>query len=112
MVPSIDDVKEAVAKFKGGKAAGICNISIEMLKAKIKAMIRGLHAVLTAVWHSGTISLDWKKGLVIPIWKGERRPSGLQQLPWYITVQHTRQSACPFAAEVDHLLSSAETPET
>ena len=32
-------------------------------------MIRELHAVLTAVWHSGTIPPDWKKGLVIPIWK-------------------------------------------
>ena len=53
-------------------------------------MVRGLHAVWTAVWHSGiilpdwkkglivpavwhsgTIPLDWKKGLVIPIWKGK-----------------------------------------
>ena len=24
-------------------------------------MIRGLHAVLSAVWYSGTISFDWKK---------------------------------------------------
>ena len=31
--PSIGDVKEAVAKFIGGKAAGICNISAELLKA-------------------------------------------------------------------------------
>ena len=34
-------------------------------------MIRGLHAVLTAVWHSGTIPPDLKKGLVVPIWKGK-----------------------------------------
>ena len=34
-------------------------------------MIRGLHAVLTTVWHSGTIPPDWKKGLVVPIWKGK-----------------------------------------
>ena len=52
------------------KAAGICNISAELLKAGGEAMIRGLHAVLTAVWHSGTIPPDWKKGLVVPIWKG------------------------------------------
>ena len=55
-----------MAKLRGGKAAGICNISAELLKA----MIRGLHAVLTAVWHSGTIPPDWKKGLVVLIWKG------------------------------------------
>ena len=34
-------------------------------------MIRGLHAVLTAVWYSGNIPPDWKKGLVVPIWKGK-----------------------------------------
>ena len=50
--PSIDDVKEPVAKLRGGKAAGICNISAELLKAGGEAMIHGLHAVLTAVWHS------------------------------------------------------------
>ena len=56
--PSIDEVKEAVAKLRGGKAAGICNISAELLKARGKAMIRGLHAVLTAVWHLGTIPFE------------------------------------------------------
>ena len=55
--------------MRGGKAAGICNISAVLLKGGGEAMIRGLHAVLTAVWHSGTISPDWKKGLVISIWK-------------------------------------------
>ena len=34
-------------------------------------MIRGLHAVFTTVWHSGTIPPDWIKGLVVPIWKGK-----------------------------------------
>ena len=47
--PSIDDVKEAVAKLRCGKVAGVCNISVELLKAGGEAMTRGLHAVLTAV---------------------------------------------------------------
>ena len=46
------DFKEAVEKLRGGKAAGICNISAELLKAGGEIMIRGLHVVLTAVWHS------------------------------------------------------------
>ncbi|KAG0730184.1 LINE-1 retrotransposable element ORF2 protein [Chionoecetes opilio] len=69
--PSLDEVREAVAKLRGGKAAGVCNISAELLKAGGEAMIRGLHAVLTAVWQSGTIPPDWKRGLVVPIWKGK-----------------------------------------
>ena len=55
--PSIGNAKDAVAKLRGGKVADICNISAELLKAGGEAMIRGLHAVLTAVWHSGTIPL-------------------------------------------------------
>ncbi|KAG0730189.1 Transposon TX1 uncharacterized protein [Chionoecetes opilio] len=69
--PSLDEVREAVAKLKGGKAAGVCKISVELLKAGGEAMIRRLHAVLTAVWKSGTIPPDWKRGLVVPIWKGK-----------------------------------------
>merc|ERR1712035_27581 len=69
--PSLAEVREAVNKLKGRKAAGICNISAEMLKAGGEAMIHGLHAVLSAVWQSGTIPPDWKRGLVVPIWKGK-----------------------------------------
>ena len=69
--PSLDEVREAVARLRGGKAPGVCNISAELLKAGGEAMTRGLHAVLTAVWQSGTIPPDWKRGLVVPIWKGK-----------------------------------------
>ena len=69
--PSLTEVREAVSKLKCGKAAGVCNISGELLKAGGEAMIHGLHAVLVAVWQTGTIPSDWKKGLVVPIWKGK-----------------------------------------
>ncbi|MEL6802745.1 MAG: reverse transcriptase domain-containing protein, partial [Bacteroidota bacterium] len=69
--PSLDEVREAVARLRGGKAAGVCSISAELLKAGGEAVTRGLHAVLTAVWQSGTIPPDWKRGLVVPIWKGK-----------------------------------------
>ena len=69
--PSIDEVRRAVARLKGGKAAGVCGIAAELLKAGGEAMIHGLHAVLSAVWQTGTIPPDWKRGLVIPLWKGK-----------------------------------------
>ncbi|XP_037803932.1 uncharacterized protein LOC119598352 [Penaeus monodon] len=34
-------------------------------------MFCGLHAVLFAIWETGTIPPDWKRGLIIPIWKGQ-----------------------------------------
>lgn len=49
--PSINNVQEAVAKLSGGKAAVICNINAELLKARGGAIIRALHAVLTPACH-------------------------------------------------------------
>ena len=42
---SIHEVKEAVVKLRGGKAAGICNTSAELLRTEGEARIHGLHAV-------------------------------------------------------------------
>ena len=70
-VPSLAEVRAAVARLRGGGAPGVCNISAELLKGGGEAMIRGLHAVLSAVWHLGAIPPDWKRGLVVPIWKGK-----------------------------------------
>ena len=69
--PSLAEVREAVARLKSGKAPGVCGISAELLKGGGDAMIRGLHAVLTAVWQTGSVPPDWKRGLVVPIWKGK-----------------------------------------
>ena len=73
---------KAVAKLMGGKAAGICNISAELFKARGKVMIRGLHAVLSAVWHWGTIPLDWKRGLIVPIWKDKEGRQDCNNYRW------------------------------
>lgn len=31
----------------------------------------GLHLVLTAEWQSGNIPPDWRRGMVVPVWKGK-----------------------------------------
>ena len=46
-------------------------------------MIRGLHAALTAVWHSG-VGRPY-------LGNQEDKTSRLQQLPWNNAAQHTRQ---------------------
>ena len=48
---AIVNFKGAVTKLRDGKAAGICNISAELLQALGMAMIYVLHALLTAIWH-------------------------------------------------------------
>lgn len=64
--PSLDRVRDPVAKLRRGNAPGICIISPELLKAGGKAMVRGLHAVMIDVWQYGIILSDWKRGLIAP----------------------------------------------
>ena len=58
-------------QLKGGKAPGICGIHIELLKAGGNAVLMSLHAVLCSAWNTDIISTDWKRGLVVPLWKGK-----------------------------------------
>lgn len=60
--PPCLEVIEVVAKLKGGKAAGIYNISMELLKTGSETMARGLHAVLAAAWQSDTLPSELEKG--------------------------------------------------
>lgn len=36
-----------------------------------KVIIHGLPAMLSAVWHTGAVFLDWKRSPVVQIWKGK-----------------------------------------
>ena len=61
----------AVNRLKWGKAPGICGIHAELLKAGGNAALVSLHAVLCSVWNTGITPTDWKRGLVVPLWKGK-----------------------------------------
>lgn len=52
---TLHEVKEVVARLRGDKAAGICNISVEPLKVEGEAMICRLHVVFTFIWQPGTL---------------------------------------------------------
>ncbi|XP_069983535.1 uncharacterized protein [Penaeus vannamei] len=69
--PSLTEVRGAISKLKSGKAAGICGIPAEQLKAGGELMARGLHAVLAAIWQYSSVPLDLLRGVVIPLWKGK-----------------------------------------
>ncbi|XP_069992460.1 uncharacterized protein [Penaeus vannamei] len=56
--PTLTEVREKISKLKGGKAAGICDIPAELLKAGSEPMAQGLRAVLAAIRQSGSIHPD------------------------------------------------------
>ncbi|XP_069979404.1 uncharacterized protein [Penaeus vannamei] len=67
--PSLTEFRGAISKLKNGKAAGICGIPDKLLKAGGESMAWGLHAVLSAIWQSGTVPPLLLRDVVIPLWK-------------------------------------------
>ena len=56
------------------EAPAICGIHAELLKAGGNALLISLYAVLCSTWNTGIIPTDWKRGLVVPFWKGKGDP--------------------------------------
>ena len=69
--PSLVETQVAVKRLKWSKSPMICGIHVELLKAGGNAVLVSLHTVLCSAWNTGIITTDWKRGLVVPLWKGK-----------------------------------------
>ena len=69
--PSFVETQAVVNRFKWGKAPGLCGNNAELLKAGGDAALVLLHALLCSAWNIGIIPIDWKRDLVVPLWKRE-----------------------------------------
>ena len=65
----IEEVVEAIAKLKSGKAPGICGIDAEMLKAGGMVVAEWLHRVIKLAWTKGEVVKDWRKADIVPLHK-------------------------------------------
>ena len=69
--PTEDEVAQAIRRLKGGKAPGLCGITAEMIKASGRYGVQWLTKIIRAVWNSGEIPPDWRKGVILPFYKGK-----------------------------------------
>lgn len=69
---SLPELRNNVRWLKGGKDAGVCNISSKTLKQWCKVMIHRLYMVLFPMWQFRDIPPDWKRRLVVLVWKRKR----------------------------------------
>ena len=53
-----------------GCAAGICDISAELLKADGACVVSCL-TVIQQAWESGSAPDDWKRGIILPFYKNK-----------------------------------------
>ena len=57
------EIKNAIKDMKNGKAAGIDNITVGMMKADIDTTVDVLHDLLNLIWEEERIPEDWCGGL-------------------------------------------------
>lgn len=61
-------VRDAMERLRDGKATGLFFLSADFPTIGGEAMHdQWVQSIVTTTWQSGTISLDWKRRMVIPI---------------------------------------------
>ena len=58
-------------QLKNGEAPEGFGICAEMLKTEGAAALLWLHTLLCSIWNTELIPTDWRRGAVVPIWKGK-----------------------------------------
>ncbi len=67
------EVTEVVCKLHSGRASGVDEIHPEYLKSLDLVGLSWLTRLCNIAWRSGTVPLDWAKGVVVPLFKkGDR----------------------------------------
>jgi hypothetical protein len=65
--PTVTEIKRALKELRNGKAAGVDNISSEVLKVDLDFTANMLHPLFQKIWNEGEMPNDWKCGLLIKI---------------------------------------------
>ena len=72
--PTILEVTTALSQIKSGRAPGVCEIPVELLSAGGKTVTRDLAAVFQKIWTSLDIPSDWRRSVIVPIFKRKGDP--------------------------------------
>ena len=67
--PSFVETQAAVNQLKGGELLG--SVASMLNFSRLVEMLYSCRAVLCSAWNTSIIPTDWKRGLVVPLWKGK-----------------------------------------
>lgn len=62
-----EEINNAIKQLKGGKAAGIDNITAELLKADRETSTNILYILINKIWKEEKVPDEWKKGIIVKI---------------------------------------------
>jgi hypothetical protein len=59
------EIKKALKELRNGKAAGVDNISSEVMKVDLDITANILHPLFERIWTEGEMPSDWRCGLLM-----------------------------------------------
>ncbi|KAI8427072.1 hypothetical protein MSG28_014711 [Choristoneura fumiferana] len=65
--PTYEEVVAAIKQLKAGKAPGVDNINVELLKADPARSAEILYPLLQRVWETERVPCEWKQGLLVKV---------------------------------------------
>ena len=72
-----EEVRRLLNKMKNGRAPGVDELTVDMLKAAGDVGLEWLLRIMRAAWNQKRIPGDWEKGVIVPIFKkGDRKKCG------------------------------------
>jgi hypothetical protein len=65
--PTWAEIKIALKQMKSGKAPGLDNITLEVLKVYVETLIDLLYPMSVKIWMKEILPADWKKGMIVKL---------------------------------------------
>ena len=69
--PTLQEVLDAIARLKNGRAAGPDGIPPELLKCANYPVAAVLHSLILMVWREGRVPAEWRDGIITALYKGK-----------------------------------------
>jgi hypothetical protein len=67
--PSYEEMIEVISNMKNGKAPGIDNITVELIKNSGSELLHRLFELLLQIWDQERMPDEWEIGIICPIFK-------------------------------------------
>ncbi len=75
------EVERAIPRLKCRKVAGIDGITEEMLSMGGDAVVEWMLLICERTWKKGEVPVDWKRAIIVPLYKGKYRGISLLSVP-------------------------------
>ena len=67
--PSLQEVSDAINLLKNNQAAGVCEISAEMIKYGGDVVVEAVFQLISQIWEQEKLLTQWTRSLLVPVFK-------------------------------------------